>query len=239
MPTIVHIRKDRKEFLIPIPADKFERFEKYHGQGSIERILTLLADERLSLRDIGAKVGLSYETIRHFFKDYLVPKVFLPQSRIRMSIRYRKKRLKRGVPNYILAVWRKARRQGIKVEPVARKIARHQKCKWRSALNLNSTLCKIHLTTHISPSLPYYQVNICKSMLESYPLHIVVIAPRGDLKTASFFIIPSHDLLKKREAAPRGTHNWQSVSLYFPTREHSKESPHFLERFRDAWHLLK
>src|SRR3989344_2356394 len=105
MPTIVRIKKDRKEFLIPIPADKFEEFEKRHGQGSIEQILKLLADERPSLRNIGAKVGISYERVRHFFRDYLVPyQMFDSRPRIRMSIRYRKKRLKRGVPKSILFV---------------------------------------------------------------------------------------------------------------------------------------
>jgi len=241
MPTIVRVKKDRKEFLIPIPADKFEEFEERHGQGSIERILTLLADERPSLRNIGSKVGISHELVRHFFNDYLVSyHMFDSRPRIRMSIRYRKKRLQRGVPKSILFVWRKARKQGIKVEPVARKIARHQPIKWRSALVLNWIQCKIHVTSRIFQSLPHFhQIQLSKTVLEVYPIHIIITAPLGNFKNASLFIIPSEYLIARRSASVRGNPDWEFISLYLPVTKSHPGAPSFLERFRDAWHLLK
>ncbi|TSC62488.1 MAG: hypothetical protein Greene041614_461 [Parcubacteria group bacterium Greene0416_14] len=242
MPEIIVDRYGEK-IAIAVSEQKLERFELNHGDGSLARMFQLLADRRHSLADVARHFGLSRERVRQIYHDNLEP--YFDEGGGERHVLYSALRVHGKFPDYVLRVWRVARKQGIRVEHI-----NYQDTEGRvwmtdhNALQLNGTFCQVRFGANIrNPSGKksgfWTMVNVPVDEIEKFDFHVFVVQV-PDIPE-KFFIVPS----KMLATIPRHNSVTKDRALrevYLPLGkwyEYSQDWKFPWNKYENAWHLLK
>lgn len=241
---IVEIVQGGDTISIPVNRKSHQHFEnKYGAYGGMQRFFSLLAEECNSFQDIAGRYQMTGGRVSQYYDQYLAPALGAKNGRERQRVCTIARLHIERFPDYMLAVWRRARRHGLAVSPV-NFVSQKTSDVWtlRKTLWLNDSLCRVHVVssdTVTARRTGLVEVFIRTSGMrqEKYAFHICVIRffERHHSEWV-YYVIPSG-------AIPQA----ESSRLYLPVsapaeRMLKREAPWLVKydwpQYRDAWHLI-
>lgn len=246
---IMILKKEGQEFEIPISKLHKAAFEKRHGRESLQRLYALLARDCNTFTEIGGVFGLTRERIRQIYEKRLAP--YLPKKNGRerqgscmlSRIHFYGKYKKRGFPEYVLHVWRRARKLGFFVSHInhvyvfgeTRQISTSFK-----ELLINGRLCKIYhaYTCQQSNARGGFYAHLCLggvTEMGSCAFFVVAVAIKNVKKT--YFIIPVPCDQLDNVAIYKDKKGYVKRFINLPLgSKHLESNP--WRKYENAWHLL-
>lgn len=239
---IVEVIQGGDAIFIAVNRKVHQRFENKYGVcGGMQRFFCLLAEECHSFQDIADRYQMSGERVRQYYNRYLAPVLGAKNGRERRRICTLARVHTERFQDYLLAVWRRARRYGMAVSPVNSVSQKYTSVSTlREALWLNDSLCRVHTASGDGVSacrtgLAYFSINPSGMMQEKYTFRICVI--RFSERRQSewlYYVIPG-------DAIPK------SLALYLPLLSPAERAlkrgvswlvKYDWSQYRDAWHLI-
>lgn len=222
-----------------------QRFDGNHGKGSGDRLVSLLEQNCNTFTDISKEFNLSKERIRQLYNKEVRHTLSVPRTghqRIRACTIVKPHRNK--FPEYVLAVWKRARQKGLPVTYINTIPSPQSSCSsvytLKHVININGNNCKIVNCNNIfNPNGGKYGSYLRIALTNKTKTYDFLIARVK--ATDLFYIIPTHELgsiiKRPKVMGITGTCAWVYLPVGNGVIKDRSWSP--WNKYKEAWYLLK
>lgn len=189
---MVAVEKDGVIYSIPFSYAAFAGFERRHGVGSVERMMSMLASDCNSFADVGAAMNLSRERVRQWYMKHLARHFPQRNGRARKRICAVVRPRRKTFPDYMRRLWHEARKRHIPVAQANHIYADGKVSAPATVIFLGDVLTSVYSLKNrhscIGGYVTYAATMVTKRSVQTFPLHCFIVSADSNFVENCFFV---------------------------------------------------